>query len=134
MELEGRVWRRRESWNSQAVSSSYHYIDNGYSRIIDIRSSASASGLLTLVPQVRGSNIPKGKLCLSHFTAFSLQVHHNPHGGILLRRRIPFEFSKNDVLNPELVGEWGAMEATKKMMQSCAQVVSVQVDRYKGMR
>ena len=53
-----------ESWNSQAVSS-YH--DNGYRRIIDIplacaRSSASASRLLTLVPQVRGSNTAIGKL------------------------------------------------------------------------
>ena len=47
---------------------------------------------------------------------------------------VPIEFSENDVLNPELVGKWGAMEATKKMVQSCAKVKSVLVDENKGMR
>ena len=100
----------------------------------------SKSTVLTLVPQVRGSNIPlKENLSQPfHGLLFAGQLQ-------CPRRNIssadaPIEFSEklNDVLqvNPELrvVGERGAMEATKKVLQSCLQVKSVLVDINKGMR
>ena len=69
------------------------------------RSSASASGLLTLVPQVRGSNIPLKENLPQPFQGF---LFAGPSRLECPRRNIsssdvPIEFSENDVLNPELV-------------------------------
>ena len=124
--------RELELW-PQAVSS-YHDIDNGYSRINDIP-------WVTVICQCQwttniGATGPrlqytaKGKLA----PAISRPSLSRSHGGIFCSGDVPIEFSENNVRNPELVGEWGSMEGVKKMMQSCVQVKSVLVDGNKGMR